>query len=98
MGGNNADTIYLRGGGGNDLEMIVPDSQRKGIQPIMVSITQTRLGFAFGGGNPSQLGKAVTDFHAGRVELFGGDVGFQYGRLVLRGAIDDKWLRSFVKE
>jgi hypothetical protein len=98
VGGNNPDTMYLRGGGGNDPDMIVPDNQRKGIQPILVTITQTHLGFAYGSRNPSRLGKAVTAFHAGQVELFGGDVGFQYGKLVLTGLIDDKWLRSYVEE
>jgi len=98
VGGNNPDTMYLEGGGGNDPEMIVPDNQRKGIQPVLVSTTRTHLGFAYGSGNPSRLGKAVTDFHAGQVELSGGDVGFQYGKLVLSGLIDEKWLRSYVEE
>ncbi len=94
VGGANPDTMYLRGGGGDMLAMIVPEVQRKGIQPIMITITPTRLAFAYGVGKPSQLGKAVTDFHAGQVELFGGGMGFQYGKLVLTGVIDDKWLES----
>ncbi len=91
VGGAHPDTMYLKGGGGETVSMIVPDKQRKGIQPIQVTITPTRLGFAYGIGNPSQLGKAVTDFHAGKVELCGGNVGFQYGRLALTGVIDEKW-------
>jgi hypothetical protein len=98
VGGQWPDTMYLDGGGGDNPSLVVPDSQRKGIQPIVVTITETHLGFAYGSGNPSQLGKAVTDFHAGQVELSGGDVGFQYGKLVLTGLIDDKWLRSYVEE
>jgi hypothetical protein len=98
LGGQWPDTIYLEGGGGDDPHDVVSDKVRKGIQPIQVTVTQTRLGFLYGSGKPSVLTKPVVAFHAGQVELFGGDKGFQYGKLVVMGMIDDVWLESFAGE
>jgi hypothetical protein len=98
MGGQWPDTIYLEGGGGDGASAVVPENVRKGIQPIQVTVTQHRLGFLYGSGNPTGLGKPVAAFHAGQVELFGGEKGFQYGKLVLTGVIDDTWLQSFTEE
>lgn len=106
MGGSLVDAIFLdprsaegkRGveaGGGERVWLVVPENQRKGIQPIQVSVTPNRLAFSFG---PSQIGTPVTNFHAGQVELSGGEVGFQYGKLVFTGVFDEKWLESFVEE
>ncbi len=98
VGGANPDTMYLGGGAGASA-LIVPDSQRKGIQYIRLTLERTRLVFQYGhGNNPSQLANAVTDFHAGQVELFGGDVGFQYGMLVLIGTIDKHWAIQFLSQ
>jgi hypothetical protein len=98
LGGQWPDTMYLEGGSGDNPYDVVSDKVRKGIQPIQVTVTQTRLGFLYGSGKPSVLTKPVVAFHAGQVELFGGDKGFQYGKLVLMGMIDDAWLESFAGE
>jgi hypothetical protein len=98
LGGQWPDTMYLEGGGGDPAYAVVPENVRKGIQPIQVTVTQNRLGFLYGSGNPTGLSKPVAAFHAGQVELFGGERGFQYGKLVLAGAIDETWLQSFAEE
>ena len=90
VGGWGSDTIYLNDGK-NTSQFIVPDGQRKGIQPVRLAVAQDRLGFEYGNGTPSQVGKAVSNFRAGQVELHGGEVGFQYGKLILAGVIDKEW-------
>lgn len=96
VAGANCDTMYLDDGRG-ELALIVPDSQRRGIQQILVTLERNHLKFTYGNGNnPSQLGKPVTDFHAGQVELFGGSVGFRYGPLTFAGTLDDDWVKKLL--
>ena len=97
LGGQRLDAMYL-GGGGRRLSKIVGKSQRKGVQPIEAVIAENHLAFLYGNGTPSQLGRAVTGFHAGQVELFGGDLGYEYGTLVFTGTIDPRWLQSHLAE
>ena len=98
VGGANPDTMCL-GDGHGESGLIVPDSQRKGIQQIRLTLERNRLAFAYGNGNsPSQLGRPVTDFHAGQVELFGGEVGFQYGVLVFAGTLDKEWVAKLLSD
>lgn len=95
MGGLNPNTIYLadkhvqKG-------MIVPQERRKGMQFVQLVLTPKHLRFEYGDRDaPSQLGMAAAAFHPGSVELCGGDIGFQYGPLVLTGKLDNKWLKEF---
>jgi hypothetical protein len=97
LGGQRPDTMYL-GGGGRRLSKIVGKSQRKGIQPIEAVIAENHLAFLYGSGTPNQLGRAVSGFHAGQVELFGGDLGYEYGPVVFTGTIDPRWLQSQLAE
>ena len=89
VGGAYPDTMYVGIDGSGDAQrFIVPDNQRSGVQPVKLTVEQARLEFAYGIGVPSRLGRAVTAFHAGHLELHGGEVGFQYGPLFITGAID----------
>ena len=89
VGGQWPDTMYVGVDGGGDAErLVVPDNQRTGVQPVKFTVEQSRLEFAYGIGVPSRLGRPLTTFHAGHLELHGGDAGFQYGPLLIIGTID----------
>ena len=47
VGGANPDTMYL-GDGHGESGLIVPNSQRRGVQPFRFAVEQNRLGFAYG--------------------------------------------------
>ncbi len=95
LGGGNPDTIFLSDSS-ETKGMIVPDDQRKGIQWIHVIAAPSHLEFVYGDrSKPSRLGLGVTNFHAGSLELWGGNLGFQYGPLVLTGKMDRGWVARF---
>ncbi len=87
VGGANSDTMYL-GIDRDEQQFIVPQNQRSGVQPVRFTAERTHLEFEYGIGIPSRIGKAVSNVRAGQVELQGGDLGFQYGPLVITGVID----------
>ena len=96
VGGQWPDTMYLEDGKAT-VQLVVPDRRRKGVQPIELTIAESRIQFKYGIGSPSQVSKRVADLRAGRTELRGGDAGFHYGTLVLTGKIDKEWAEQFVQ-
>ena len=98
VGGANPDTMYL-GDGRGELSLIVPDELRKGVQAVKLTITPTRIAFDYGSEvSPKALGKPVQGFHAGSIEIFGGESGFQFGEMTFTGTLDDAWARRFVQD
>ena len=86
------DTLYLNTVGEDAVQMLVPDKERSGVLPFGLQIEDRRLIVYWGTG---KLGKPISEPRAGRVELHGGEKGFAFGNLSLRGQLDEDWAREF---
>jgi hypothetical protein len=86
------DTLYLNTAGEEPVQLLVPEKERSGVFPFGLQIDQRRLIVYWG---TSKLGKPVSTPQAGRLELHGGEKGFAFGNLNLRGQLDEPWAREF---
>jgi hypothetical protein len=98
MADYNPPEILLEVNKSNRLWSRLPNNQRIGVQPVELTFTANRVAVHFGNGQPTELGKAVTDFNAGKISFFGGDAGVQFGKLVFAGTIEETWLRALENE
>jgi len=92
LGDPAADTLYLTTVGDDPIQLLVPDKERSGVLPFGLQIDERRLIVYWG---TSKLGKAIAEPRAGRLELHGGEKGFAFGNLNLRGQLDEEWAREF---
>jgi hypothetical protein len=97
LGGAGHKRIYLSHGK-SALQREVPIPQRTENQQIALAFTARRLAFDFGNApGPSHLEMTTQNFHAGHLDLSGGEVGYQYGTLIIRGKLDDASAAQFFK-
>jgi hypothetical protein len=91
-GGANNDTIYLTPKGRQTTQLIVAERFRRGTIRFGVIITDKRVTFAWGN---DQLGGESAEPGVGRVVLHGGDTGFAFGNVVLKGKVNRAWAEKF---
>jgi hypothetical protein len=92
LGGAQADTLYLRTKGDDDLQVIAAEKERAGLVPFILQIDPRRLTVHWG---EVKLGKPISEPQAGQVQLRGGESGFAFGNLTLRGQLDEAWAEEF---
>jgi hypothetical protein len=86
------DTLYLDIAGEDPVQLLVPEKERSGVFPFGLQVEERRLIVYWG---TSKLGKPISEPRAGRVELNGGEKGFAFGNLSLRGQLDEEWAKEF---
>jgi hypothetical protein len=93
-GGLNPDTVYLGIEGHDGSSAIVPDKLRSGVVPIKLAIEDERTLFAWG---DSTVGKDAPGVPAGQLQLFGGENGFCFKKLVIAGELEPAWAETITE-
>lgn len=96
LGGAGSDTVYLDlCGTKKEVSAVVPQNQRAGTIRFALTIAPERMGFEYG---VSKVGQAVKEVRAGKLSLLGGNLGYEFGNLVLSGKPNPEWAKEFFQE
>jgi hypothetical protein len=92
LGGANPDTLYLNVPGQKRFHAIIPKGQRTGAIKIGLVIGDGIAALTYG---THKLGTSAASLKVGRVSLHGGEQGYGFSNLVLKGTVDPSWANEF---